>query len=356
MDMVYLHTGPTSVLLEHPDFHLRDAQGKILMTGHWPFPRLNFKSRPLREYLWANMKHWVQDCGADGFRCACSGGVPLDFWQEARTRLETIRPDLVMLAENVSPRDQLQAFDLDYSNWVFACQAVVTRGAPADSLQQWWTKMHDRFPRGARLIYCSVNHDLPRADMVFGERGAQAVSVLNFTLDGVPFLYNGQEIGDATPMDLMAHWKIPWDAAGVPTGGLLKRPFHQRLCRIRRDEPALKAGGNVVWLTNDRPDSVLAYLRRMDQQEILVVVNLSNRAIRAKITLPGKRPATYRNLLTNIYPSPKKSLSTDWIEDGMQAVIRNPHDRVCETESLASTAEEATIDLAGFDYFVGKRQ
>jgi glycosidase len=356
MDLVYLHTGPTSVLLKHPEFHLRDAEGKILMTGNWPFPRLNFKSRRLREYLWANMEHWVKDCGADGFRCDCAGGVPLDFWEEARARLDAIRPDLVMLAEGTGTRDQLKAFDLDYSDWAFACQAVVTRGASAESLQQWWTKTHDRFPRGARLIYFSVNHDLPRADVVFGERGSQAVSVLNFTLDGVPFLYNGQEISDATPMDLMAHWSIHWDAADVPTGGLQKRAFYQRLCRMRREEPALKAAGEVAWLTNDRTESVLSYLRRDKNEEILVVVNLSNRAIQVRVGLPDRTPAVYRNLLTESTHGPKKSLSTDWIESGMQKVIRNPHDRLTEAATVVSTNEGLSVELAGFDYFIGKKQ
>ena len=357
MDMVYLHTGPTSLLLERPDFHQRDAEGKILMTGHWPFPRLNFKSRELREHLWANMEHWVKDFGADGFRCDCAGSVPLDFWEEARTRLHAIRPDLVMLAEGFSPRDQLKAFDLNYSHWAFVCQAVVTRGASADCLRQWWTKTHDRFPRGARFIYFSVNHDLPRADVVFGERGAQAVSILNFTLDGVPFLYNGQEIGDATPMDLLTHWPIVWEAAGVPTGGLQKRVFYQQLCRMRRDEAALAAAGEVVWLTNDRPESVLSYVRREKNEEILVVVNLSNRAVRVKIDLPDKTAATYRNLVrTEKMAVKEKSLSTDWIEDGMQKVIRNPRDRVSEAEEVASTKDGLCVELAGFDYFVGKKQ
>ena len=32
----------------------------------------------------------------------------------------------------------------------------------------------------------------------FGIRGALAASALMFTLDGVPLLYNGMEVGDAT--------------------------------------------------------------------------------------------------------------------------------------------------------------
>ncbi len=356
MDLVYLHTGPTCVLMKQPEFYRRNDQGEILMAGLWPFPRLDFNNGKLREYLWGNMLHWVRDFGVDGFRCDCAGAIPLDFWEEARTRLDAVRPDVVLLAEGHHPADQLKAFDLNYSLWPFACQAVVTRGAPASALQQWWQETRQRYPRGARFIYGNVNHDLPRADVALGERGAQAMSVLNFTLDGVPFVYNGQEIGDATPMDLFADWSIPWGAAGVPTGGLLKRMFYQRLCRLRRSEPALAMGGEVTWLDNDRPDSVLSYLRRADGEDILVVVNVSNRALTARIDFPDQEPTTYRGLFADLELTPKQGRSTDWIERGMQKVIGNPNDMAAKRSRVAATAEGLAIPLAGFDYFVGKRR
>ena len=356
MDLVYLHTGPTCVLMEQPEFYRQNDKGEILMTGLWPFPRLNFKNHQLREYLWANMIHWVKDFGADGFRCDCAGAIPLDFWEEARTRLDAVRPDVVLLAEGHNPADQLKAFDLDYSSWPFACQAVVTRGAPASALQDWWKDTRQRFPRGARFIYYNVNHDLPRADVTLGERGAVAVSVLSFTLDGVPFLYNGQEIGDATPMDLFAHWSIPWDAADVPTGGLLKRLFYQRLCHLRRSERALAVGNEVAWLPNDRPDSVLSYLRRAGDDEILVVVNLSNRALTTQVGFPNQEAATYRGLFADLELTPRQGRSTDWIERGMQKIIRNPDDLAAKRSEVTTSPEGLTIPLAGFDYFVGKRQ
>jgi glycosidase len=54
-------------------------------------------------------------------------------------------------------------------------------------------------PQGARLLHFSDNHDWRKAVLEFGEKGAFAASILNFTLDGIPFLYNGQEVGDCSP-------------------------------------------------------------------------------------------------------------------------------------------------------------
>ena len=109
LDMVYLHCGPNAVFLEeHPEFVKRDKDGKLVLT-RWGFPTIDHSNPELREYLWKNMEYWVGQFGADGFRCDVSDGVPLDFWETARERLEKIRPEICMLAEGRRrPEDQAQ--------------------------------------------------------------------------------------------------------------------------------------------------------------------------------------------------------------------------------------------------------
>lgn len=194
-------------------------------------------------------------------------------------------------------------------------------------------------------------------DVVFGERGSDVISILNFTLDGVPMIYNGQEIGDATPMDLMDRVSIPWNAAVVPTGGLLKRPFYQRLCHLKRNELALIAGGDVIWLEHDQPDAMLAFLRRMGDEEILVAINLSNRPVKAQLKLPAcvAGSYTYRNLLAEVVPQHGKPHSTDWIEAGIQSVINNANDLTAKKAEVTAAENRVELDFAGFDYFVGRK-
>lgn len=290
MDLVYFHCGPTSVLIKHPEFFKRDASGKI-STGHWNFPVFDFDNRGLREYFWANMAHWVKDFDVDGFRCDVSDSVPLDFWEEARTRLEPLRPDLVILAEGQRKEDQIKAFDINYNfTWLRAVQAVFTRGLPASSLRVLWQKMRDERPRGARFIRYTENHDivndLLRAEVVLGERGSAAMDAVHFTLDGVPLLYNGQEIGDTSLQSIYARWPVHWQATCLPKAKA-KFAVHQKLCQLRRVESAL-ANGEVVWLDNDQPDAVLSFLRRAGSEEIVTVASLSNRKLKVQIELPGK--------------------------------------------------------------------
>ena len=68
MDLVYLHCGPTAVIIErHPDFMLREPDGKLKMAA-WGFPGIDFKCPGVHEYFWKNMEHWVRDFDVDGFR------------------------------------------------------------------------------------------------------------------------------------------------------------------------------------------------------------------------------------------------------------------------------------------------
>ena len=148
--------------------------------------------------------------------------------------------------------------------------------------------MHDERPRGARFIRYTENHDivndLLRAEVVMGERGAAAMAIINFTLDGVPLLYNGQEIGDTSLQSIYARYPVRWEAACLPKA-MAKFAFHQKLCQLRRAEPALSAG-EVVWLDNDQPDAVISFARRTGDTEIVTIANLSNRKLKVQLELP----------------------------------------------------------------------
>lgn len=296
LDMVYLHCGPNAVFLaEHPNFVKRDAAGKIV-TAAWGFPAINMANPELREYLWRNMEYWVRDFAADGFRCDVSDGIPLDFWETARERLDKIRPDICMLAEGTRREDQLKAFDLDYG-WGF-------KWDHAAGIRKQWEKMRDERPRGgARFIRFIDNHDIAndsydnRVEKAWGTRRVNAALVALFTLDGVPMIYNGQEVADTARHSIFGRLPVDWASGDTPTGQA-RLAFCKQLCTMRHAERAL-THGEVVWLDNDQPVAVLSFLRRASGEEILSVVNLSDRATKVRITLPESTPWTYNMLIAD---------------------------------------------------------
>ena len=299
LDVVFYHTAPGHVWRKtHPEF-FRKAEDGALVRGFWPQPLPDFTNPAVRQALTESLVHWVRDFGVDGVRCDVGGGVPVTFWEGARQALDAVRPGVLLLSESDRPDDQLRAFDLNYNfQWYLTLRSVLRDGAPASALRANWEQMHRTMPHGARLLHFSDNHDWPRAVLQFGERGAMAASLLDFTLDGVPFLYNGQEIDDPLPTSwrrvVPIHWP-PSDRAEAGTAGET-RDRYTRLFHLRATEPALSAG-EVVWVNNSAPESVVSFLRRKGSTEVLVMVNLSNRRTPVTVDLPVMEYSSVDNLL-----------------------------------------------------------
>ena len=107
MDIVYAHSANDNVLLNKPGFYQRTPDGKIIMS-RWHTPHARFQNAQVREYFRNNMLHWVKDVGMDGFRADVAGGVPTDFWNEAREAMDKVNPNVIMLAEADQPEASTQ--------------------------------------------------------------------------------------------------------------------------------------------------------------------------------------------------------------------------------------------------------
>lgn len=301
LDIIYYHTAPDSVLFaQHPDYFVKTADGQIA-RGFWPQPLPDFHNAELRKYLAGSLVHWVRDFGIDGFRCDVGGGVPLSFWNEARQALDKVNPEIVLLSESDRPDDQVQAFDINYNfQYYLALASVVRDGAPAIKIRESWEDMHRTMPQGARLLHFSDNHDWPRAVLEFGKKGALAVSILNFTLDGIPFIYNGQEVDDTTPTSwrepAAIHWIERKPHPNERQAGSTREQY-RKLFAMRAAEPALTSG-DLIWINNSEPASALSFLRRKANSEVLVIVNLSNRQLHVTLDLPVMDYSAIQNLLT----------------------------------------------------------
>jgi glycosidase len=298
---VYYHTAPDNIMMkDNPSFFVKTQDGKIA-RGFWPQPLPDYNNPQVRKYLIDSLVHWVRDFKVDGFRCDVGGGVPVSFWDEARKALDRVNPQVVLLSESDRPDDQLQAFDINYNfQYYLALRSVLRDGAPAIRVREIWEKMHSTMPKGARLLHYTDNHDWPRAVLQFGEKGAMAASILDFTLDGIPFLYNGQEVDDATATSWRTLAPIRWADSG---NGADERSIkatedqYKALFEMRAAHPELTSG-DVIWINNTEPDSVLSFLRKKGDSEVLVILNLSNRDINVTLDLPVMDYYAVQNLLT----------------------------------------------------------
>jgi len=302
MDVVLYHMAVDNPLMRIPGFFLQDAHGRPVL-GTWGRPRPDFSNPKLRRFFIENLVRWVKDDGLDGYRCDVAGGVPTSFWEELRAALDQVDPQAVLLAEAEMPEQQLAAFDISY-NFSYlkqTLQPILTEGEPASRIRELWEKQKALWPHGSRLLYSSDNHDQDRATRLFGEKATYAADTLNFTLDGIPFLYNGQEIADTTPTNYPERTPIPWLLGGKSAWAHQQEAAlsrYKKLFRMRREEPALTAG-ELVWLDNSAPESLVTFLRSNGpEDQVLVIVNLSNRKVPVTVDLRAAdfMPAT--DLLT----------------------------------------------------------
>lgn len=279
IDIVANHTSWDSELIQkHPDWFKRDAKGQIVPPNpDWvDVAQLDYSNQALRQYMSDMLVRWVRDFGLDGFRCDYAGGIPRDFWESVRPKLDAVRPGLAFLAEADDPTLLQNAFDIDYA-WAFyhALSDAIGGRAPASLIRTTWERDERTYPRNALRLRFSDNHDQLRATAQAGLPAALAASALVYTLDGVPLLYNGMEVGDTTESTAPALFErvpIQWAMAE-------RRPpieaLYTSFATLRRAHQALTRG-EVRWLGNADEQRIVSFERSSGDESIIVVVNLSS--------------------------------------------------------------------------------
>ena len=286
-DLVYMHAGP-SFGKDHPEYVRKDAAGNVKLNNYH-FCELDFDSPELREYLWRNMEYWVREFDVDAYRCDVGGAVPLDFWAEGRRRVEKIKKPFIMLNEaEIQPRpaDQDEAFDINYCQWwTQQCFPDIFRtGMPVKALELAWQEAEKARP-GAVLIRALEHHD--SANDMYHSRlekmssaKCEAAYVLCYTVNGVPFLYNGCEHCDTSRLSFFGNpGQFFIDRSKDRTE---RTAFLRKLAELHRNEAALR-DGSMQWLENSAPESLCTYLRTApDGEKIFCAVNLGNVTVTAQ--------------------------------------------------------------------------
>ena len=298
IDIVANHTAWDSVMMKNKAFYTQDKAGNIVPpVADWSdVADLNYDNPELRKYMNEMLVSWIRDYDLDGFRCDVAFFVPTDFWDKARADIDKIKPETLWLAEAETPDLLVKAFDLDYS---WANHSVVTNvlqgNVPAYEIRKNWEKQKAEMPKNSLLMRFSDNHDERRAVARFGEKGALAAQALAFTLDGVPLIYNGMEVGDTTESGYPALFeKLPifWDIA-------VRRPefprFYKEMIALHKNSIALRRG-DLTWLKNSDENKILTFKRISGNEEILVAINMSSQPFFGIVEASGN----YEEITPNI--------------------------------------------------------
>jgi len=286
IDLVANHTSWDSELMRtHPEWFTRDPQGNILPPNEdWTdVADLDYGHRGLRDYMIEMMRWWVEEVGIDGFRCDVAEMVPTEFWEEARARLDRIKP-ILMLSEGSLPEHHVKAFDLTYSWNIYDALDPLLKGKrPVEVIDQILDTEALQFPKHSLRMRFTTNHDKNAWDAPavekFGVKGLQVGVVLVNTLPGVPMIYTGEEVANNRKLDLFE--KVSVDRTRPGTMGELWKT----MTALRKRHPALREG-TLKRAATTGGESVYAFVRAFGKDRLLVVLNFGTKTVRVSCTIP----------------------------------------------------------------------
>ncbi|MCX8019323.1 MAG: alpha-amylase family glycosyl hydrolase [Chitinophagaceae bacterium] len=280
LDWVANHTGwDHRWTVEHPDYYLKDSSTNDfkIASGMDDIIELDYGNPQLRRAMIDAMAFWVRECDIDGFRCDLAFWVELDFWKQARAELDALKP-LFWFGEydEANHPEYNEVFDASYTwTWMHASKDFYQKKQTVDSLLPILQKYQEKQP-GVLKVWFTTNHDENSWNGTEYEKYgdmARALAVFTCTWNGIPLIYSGQELPNTKRLRFFEKDTIPW------TGTYALHDFYKTLLQLRKNNPALSASEKddaIMLLQTTEPSRILAYLRKKEQHEILVILHLSS--------------------------------------------------------------------------------
>ncbi len=272
---------------QHPEWYTHDSISKKIISpvADWTdVADLNFSNVALQEEMIHDMKYWIDSFEIDGYRCDAASMVPDSFWKQCISILRQQRP-LLMLAESDSPTMYDDGFDMTYGWYMYSVLKNVWKGdSTTTAVQRCLQNEATKFPGNYKPVRFITNHDEDSWDDVpemkfINRNGAKAAFVTMITLPGVPLLYDGQEVGYPTKINLFEKYTLDWSA------NIDLQQWYQSVVKFYDHSDVLKKGRLDEFFVEN--PHVLIYQRKLlGIDPLWIIVNSSDTVVIAKI--PGE--------------------------------------------------------------------
>lgn len=255
--------------------------------------------------------------GVDGFRCDMVEMVPTEFWTYATQRLRSEYPEMFFIGEVYNPslyRDYLAAgFDYLYDKvGMYDCvRGVMCGWCPAGNITGQWQATNDIQDR---MLYFLENHDEQRiaSDYFCGDarKGVPGLIVSALLRTNPVMIYAGQEFGERG-MDkegfsgcdgrstIFDYWTVDavyrgyFERAALTESQLQLESVYSQILNLARKEKAFREGKmfDLMYANGAsgdfNPHRQFAFLRKKDDELILVVANFSAEKASLCIVIPS---------------------------------------------------------------------
>src|SRR5262245_32610535 len=313
-----MENGPNSAYLDWFTIkgfplHAYDSQKAPNYQAWWGLPALpkfNVACPEVREYLWGIARTWVE-FGIDGWRLDVPNEIDDDaFWREFRARVRAANPQAYIVGEVWTDAPRWLRGDMwdAVMNYQFtrACIAFFI-GVSVNEEELRRTSLHPAGSAGAEAFRRAIerliglyhpdvtavmlnllgSHDMARwLTLANGDRSALRLATLfQMTYPGAPSLYYGDEIGMTGGHDPANRGAFPWHQTETWDTELLH--VFQRFIALRRQRPVLRRGS---FRFLHAKDDVIAYIRQLDDETILVAMNAARASRRLDLSLGDYLP------------------------------------------------------------------
>lgn len=298
-------------------------------------PYFNSNNTNLNNYLFEVAEYYLRECNIDGYRYDSAWGPEIrnsEFWKEMRIRLKKVNPNIFLLAElpssnnfNGTPTDIFSnkfdaAYDWDFRSWGTVGIAGVVNGVRSiNELNKVVTTSYVNNFYPMRFI---GNHDNVRFAVEFGTQKAKLAETIVFTVNGIPLLYGGDEVGEESQYRNTS-WADPSNLT----------PYFQKLIEIRKKY--LKNNAKVVPLANTLPTDIYSNVTKSDTNIILTTANFSNQAKTFTINFKSPEITEIACELSDLFSNTSKYFSFNQLQ--ANTFMLNPFEAKVYKLSVAKT-------------------
>lgn len=299
IDIVFNHTSHESLLFkQHPEwFYLKDGKPGNRVGDWYDIIDLDFSNQDLWEYLFETLEMYAE-MGVDGYRCDVAPLIPLDFWIEARKRIQRINPDFIWLSESVhksfikhlrdrgfeahSDGEMYQAFDILYDYDIFDYLHGYLKGE--NTLKTYLEEILNQemiYPSNYVKLRNLENHDQPRiASFVDSRRVLNHLHGFLFFQKGATMVYAGQECYNTNRPSLFDRDPVDWSTYETDHCVDLIRT----LAEIKKD-PIMASGNFNILESNHEDVAIMTYeneekirygIFNFKEEDVIVHIDLPN--------------------------------------------------------------------------------
>ena len=236
--------------------------------------------------------YWVQNYNIDGFRfdsaddpSGSSRSLPASLASSILSACQAINPNVMLLGEEEDVSLALAPYDLDYgwNMWFYGVVPAFTTSDDESTLQYQWEypyTISNTSP--ATMLHMNVQDDWDYANRdnvtLGGYAQAMAAGAWDFTISGVPLMYNGMEVANTNGGE-NSHTQIDWtgtDSAAFTT-------FYTQLLALRNDGSGALQQGSTSFITTSS-SAVIAYERTSGSVSYVIEINTNGGAASGTLT------------------------------------------------------------------------